>query len=374
MVQRKPDKSGFGKIFSLPAPYYMSDEYFYEDFLPFVRKYKRYIYDIYFTCHIPPFKTDAMGLAGDNRRMQSAHLQMMLELQRETGVAVSPTFNNILIPATERNLDIFLKKFKPLYRSGVRVITLPSYVWLKTGKVKKEYPDLLVKNTVLRQLREPIELWNYGVAGFDYVNLDRFLVRSCDTLGELNEVKKRFNKEYGRTLRISILANDDCVGFCPAMSEHYTINQWKRAQYPWAKDVDIFYPCTITNCSVANPLKIANIPPVRAEWKKYVKLVDVFKLHGRESIKYFEMNKEFIKGLVDGTKSLLQQRWRPSTAAVEAIPKRERSRWLEAIRNCHFNCWKCNVCDRIWNKLEQDTIERACRGSNNARVTRSGVR
>jgi hypothetical protein len=48
------------KIFSIPLNPKLTEIEFNE-FLNFCRQYKDYIYDIYFTCRIPPFLQDAMG-------------------------------------------------------------------------------------------------------------------------------------------------------------------------------------------------------------------------------------------------------------------------------------------------------------------------
>ena len=42
------------KMFSIPLNPYVSAEDYNEIFLPFLLKYKDWIFDIYFTCRIPP--------------------------------------------------------------------------------------------------------------------------------------------------------------------------------------------------------------------------------------------------------------------------------------------------------------------------------
>lgn len=48
-------------IFSLPINPKADLEFTQEIFIPFLKKNKDLIYDLYFTCRIPPFGQDAMG-------------------------------------------------------------------------------------------------------------------------------------------------------------------------------------------------------------------------------------------------------------------------------------------------------------------------
>ena len=47
--------------FSIPLNPKLDYESFTNRFVPFLEKNKEYIYDVYFTCRIPPFGQDAMG-------------------------------------------------------------------------------------------------------------------------------------------------------------------------------------------------------------------------------------------------------------------------------------------------------------------------
>ena len=49
------------KVFSLPINPKLSEDFVVNTFLPFLKEYKEYILDLYFTCRIPPFTQDAMG-------------------------------------------------------------------------------------------------------------------------------------------------------------------------------------------------------------------------------------------------------------------------------------------------------------------------
>ena len=55
--------------FSLPLNTKLPEDFVLNTFIPFLKEHKDYIYDIYFTCRMPPFVQDAMGdvIDGDMR-------------------------------------------------------------------------------------------------------------------------------------------------------------------------------------------------------------------------------------------------------------------------------------------------------------------
>ena len=57
------------KHFSIPLNTKLPEEFVTQSLIPFLKEYKDYIYDIYFTCRMPPFQQDAMGdvIDGDER-------------------------------------------------------------------------------------------------------------------------------------------------------------------------------------------------------------------------------------------------------------------------------------------------------------------
>ena len=86
--------------FSLPINPKLSKETVEETFIPFLKKYKHLIYDLYFTCRMPPFLQDAMGdvFVSD---MRSTTWNAGY-ISRETGIPLSATFNNIWVLPTQR--------------------------------------------------------------------------------------------------------------------------------------------------------------------------------------------------------------------------------------------------------------------------------
>ena len=79
--------------FSLPINPKVSKEIVEETFIPFLKKYKHLIYDLYFTCRMPPFLQDAMGdvFVSD---MRSTTWNAGY-ISQQTGIPLSATFNSI---------------------------------------------------------------------------------------------------------------------------------------------------------------------------------------------------------------------------------------------------------------------------------------
>ena len=65
---------------------------------------------------------------------------MLLFVSQETGIPLSATFNNIQVPPTQENLDIFIN-FRFLYDNGVRIVTPTTYNmdvdWADTERVSR---------------------------------------------------------------------------------------------------------------------------------------------------------------------------------------------------------------------------------------------
>ena len=102
------------KIFSVPLnPKIGVKEY--NDFIVFLKEHKDFIYDIYFTSRVAPFDQDAMGDTFVSREDENYLISAAINIQQQTGIPISATFNNIQIPPTQQNLDKFIKNFKPLY-------------------------------------------------------------------------------------------------------------------------------------------------------------------------------------------------------------------------------------------------------------------
>ena len=332
------------RVFSLPINPKLSEEFVTNTFLPFLKEYREYILDLYFTCRIPPFDQDAMG---DTFLSPDALIESAIYISNQSDIPLSATFNNIWVRPDQKNLDLWIKEFAPIYNAGVRVVTLPHTSWVSTGQIRSVFPELFIKNTILREVTKPNEIVSLAEAGFNYINLDRDLMRDRDQLLRIRKAKD-YCKFLGKPVMLSMLVNETCWGGCPIMPEHYQYNSTRT------KDDPIFFasPISRVSCStwdVEHPefdLKQANLPPWRDDWVEMQELgIDTFKLHGRESMMRLQESMDLIKRWADKEEYMFPE-YKKYTEALK-IKDSPINKWREKIKTCKFDCWDCNYCEAV---------------------------
>ena len=330
------------KIFSLPLNPKLKESQL-NNFLGFLKEYQDFIYDIYFTCRMPPFMQDAMGDVFKSKEDHDHVIKQAIYVSEESGIPLSATFNNILVRPSQQNLDLWITNFKEIYWTSnvIQSATIPHTHWVATKQIQHEFPNLEIKNTILRDVTEPREVVKLGEAGFHYINLDRDLMRDHDKLKEMKRAKEYAN------VKLSLLANEGCLGNCPMMTEHYEFNN-TRAQGPqYFND-----PISRTSCpkwdyeDSSTPLKMANFPPWKEDWDELLKYVDVIKMHGRESIERLNETMHIIQNYVEGKEILFDT----FNEYLEDTNLKDKpiNVWRDKIRTCKFECWDCGYCDKVW--------------------------
>ena len=166
---------------------------------------------------------DAMGDVFRSVNDAQGAVKNALYISQETGIPLSATFNNIWVRPDQKNLETFITNFKFLYDNGVRCATIPHTSWVSTGQIQREYPELEIKNTILREVSKPNEVVSLASVGFHYINLDRDVMRDRPLLDRIVEAKKYCHSK-GNDIMLSLLANEHCWGGCPIMPEHYQYN------------------------------------------------------------------------------------------------------------------------------------------------------
>jgi hypothetical protein len=213
---------------------------------------------------------------------------------------------------------------------------------MATGQIKSNFPKLFVKNTILRNVSEPRDIEKLANAGFDYINLDRDLMRDHEKLLRFKKAKEK----YG--VKLSLLANEGCYGGCIMMDEHYQFNNTRTDGPQYFND-----PLSRVSCpkwqkeDAATSLKVANFPPWREDWQEFLDDlgIDVIKMHGRESHVRLRETMDIIKKyaanepiLFDGFNDFIEE-----TNLVD----KPINVWRNKIKNCKFDCWDCGFCDKI---------------------------
>lgn len=323
-------------IFSLPFSPYIKQSEYEEVYLPFVQEYKKYIYDIYTTIRISPFKNDAMGGVLDSKKL----IKQALKLQLDSKIPVSATFNDITVAPSEKNLDIFIESFKPLYDQGITFITMPVMHWMLSGKLFSQFPLLKIKNSVLNCVDNAQNYWDASLAGYAVINIDRRLLRDFKTLKEIKKAQNLFKDKFGYAPLTQILANEHCIGLCPVMKEHYTKNILTGSY-------DINYTCKSWKTNdEAYSYRVANISPYYDDIKETLKYIDILKLHGRGGTALLQESMQII-----GDYSKKKELFHLGSELFENKKEEDIKQWRKTIKNCRFQCWNCDVCDRFIAKV-----------------------
>jgi len=333
--------------FSLPINPKLSPEFLKTDFLNFLQTHKDYIYDLYFTARMPPFHQDAMGdvfLSSDDEK---SAIENAIWISFQSGIPLSATFNNLQIRPSQENLDVFVNNFKILYDYGVKIITIPHTSWVMTGQIQKEFPDILIKNTILREVAKANDIVSLAKAGFHYINLDRDLMRDQEQLKRLKEAKE-YCASIDKPVKFSMLANEGCWGGCPIMPEHYHYNSTRgslNAQY-------FNDPISRVSCHTwdyqdnSSALKAANLPPWKKDWEEMFELgIDVFKMHGREAATRLKESMDIIERWSNDEELLFST----FNSYIEDVSLEERpiDIWRNKIKTCKFDCWDCHYCESV---------------------------
>jgi len=360
-------------VFSLPINPKLDPEYIEESFIPFLNKHKHLIYDLYFTSRMPPFVQDAMGDVFRTTKNAQGAAKNSLYIMQETGIPLSATFNNIWVRPDQKNLNLWIDNFKFLYDAGVRTVTLPHTSWVMTGQIQKEYPDLKIKNTILREVVKPNEIVTLASSGFHYINLDRDIMRDQDALVRIMDAKK-YCAEKGTPVEFSLLANEHCWGGCPIMPEHYQYNSTRQGTEPQYFNSEI----SRISCSrwdeydSATELKRANIPPWRDDWQWFLDNgIDVFKLHGREDAMRLRESMDIIERWENGDEMMFPD-FDKYMQDVD-MPDAPINIWRQKIKTCKFDCWDCNYCESViqsklkkQNRTMNPLVERVTRAIDGA--------
>ena len=333
-------------VFSLPINPKIDSKYAETVFVPWLKRYKDYIYDLYFTCRMPPFTQDSMGdvFQGDVRQL---YYNAKAISEDAGNIPLSATFNNIYVRPDIEQLDLFVKNFAQLYDLGVKTVTLPHTSWLSTGIIQKEFPELKIKNTILRNVTKPNEIVALAKAGFHYINLDRDLMRDREALKKIKKAKE-YCAEIGKPVELSLLANEGCWGGCSMMDEHYHFNNTRTEQTPqYFNDPISTHSCSLWDIEDnSHALKAANLPPWREDWEEFLDLgIDVFKMHGRENGMKLMESMQMIEAWAS-EHELVTGDFKEYMEDLK-IPDSPIALWREKIKTCGFECWDCNYCEAV---------------------------
>jgi hypothetical protein len=231
-------------------------------------------------------------------------------------------------------------------------MTQPHNHWMMSKVFKEKFPELQVKNTVLKRVATAQDFWLAAELGYDYVNIDRILLRDETMLGRIREAQIKFQAETGKYVPTALLANEGCLGKCPAMNEHYTLNSASGSRQP-GTDKPYFHQSISKNTcpkwrleDPAYSFKMANIPPYREDVERILDKVDILKMHGREGFGLLNSTISFVESYVNADAELFDISVRTQIEDLMVQPK-VLDAWRTHIRDCKFECWDCHLCDKL---------------------------
>ncbi|MGM0518795.1 MAG: hypothetical protein ACQERD_04035 [Campylobacterota bacterium] len=307
-------------------------------YLPFVLKNKIYIHDIYTTIRLEPFTSDAMG--GD---LNSEELvAKSLYLQKETGINISATFNNININPSFKNLELFIQNFTPLYNAGIRNITMPIYHWMLSKKIQNRFPKLKIKNSILSKVSNPREFWDAAQVGYDVVNIDRNLLRDQESLKQIKKTQGLFFKKYNKYVKTQILPNEQCIGHCPARTEHYNVN-FNNSHY-FGNELSTL---TCRSWEKQDPhydYKRAVASPFWEDFNDILKYIDIFKMFGRDGKTMLKQSFLVIDSYINKNQIIPTF---PNAMKIKEKNHKEFNKWRNTTKNCRFECFDCDICNSL---------------------------
>ncbi len=330
------------------------------EFIQGLTKYAERIHDLYFTSHIPPFETDAHNIFLDHNA-NDRHLQQALALQAETGITVSALYNNIYVPNTLENLKLFINNFRPLYEQGIRSATIPHTLWLKMGLLQKEFPELKLKNTVLRRVRDAQEFWHQAEAGFDYVNIDRLVARDLKTLREIHKAQQKFYRNTGKYVYTSLLLREKCQGSCALITEHqqYSLQNPVNNQDIESNDKSHDYPmhfgCIPNFNKSFNMFNLTEFSFFKSDIDELCQYFDIIKLLGRRQPDSYKWHFRAIEGLCSNNEVLKDVFRNPYLDEIDPtkLTMPIIKSWRTKIKTCRYQCWKCDLCLKVADKLKR---------------------
>ena len=285
----------------------------------------------------------------------AAHLTDMLALQDSTGIAVSAVCNDVYVPNTHQALQAFVPSLRGPYEAGLRSVSVPHLLWLKMGSLQSSFPDLRLKNTVLRRVRSGQDLINHAEAGFETINIDRTLLRDRVALQEIRRAQHHFQKRTGRRIHTAVLHGEGCLGACPLWEEHYqhTLTHPDVNLDPHTNLKVFRYPQQLACARVGEPaineLMAVGLPPFGADLAEVCGYFDIIKLAGRRTIHSLQDCLETVEGFHNLSAGLLPSSPEPLQRLVAAGGEHADlvERWRRTTRACRFQCWACSMCTEV---------------------------
>lgn len=299
----------------------------------------------------------------------SEQMDYLFKIQDELGISLSLTLNSMNPPPDllyDNNvISKFINFLKSFYDRGLRVVTISDTHLIKTGILQKEFPLMKFKNTVNHKVSNTQDFINFANLGYDYIQLDRSLVRNLD---ELKKIKKA-NQKYGK--KLYLLASEYCMYNCPFKQEHDNINQEILSAHAYFVGESKRSHISCDNWRFGKVASLPRsgvdlIPKDKSALDEYLSLVDVLKFSGRLAILdelqaenrfYVEDADSLEAKSKTGFKSRLSISVGKKSKYIEQIYNtKEGERLLDVLKTCKNECYDCHLCEKVFGVEPFDSL------------------
>lgn len=215
-------------------------------------------------------------------------IDYLFKIQDEFGITISLTMNELNIPIelqlNGQAIDLFLDWIGEFYNRGLRSITLAHTHLVRSGKLKKRFPLLRIKNTVNHLVSDAQQVVDYAYLGYNTILLDRSLNRNFTELKKIKKAVDGLNakkKDKSMPLRTSLLVSEACIYKCPFKQEHDTLGATISTDY--------FKTLSVNTCDGWRDPSFRNLPRNGVDlyttytdtFNEIAQYVDIFKFSGR---------------------------------------------------------------------------------------------
>ena len=308
-----------------------------------------------------------------NVHASDEQVDYLFKIQREFGISISLTMNSLNPPIelilNKNVLKEFLLFIKSFYDRGLRVCTISDVHLIKTGILQKHFPLMKWKNTVNHKIMDTQSFINFANLGYDFIQLDRSLVRNISELKKIKKANTKYNK------KLYLLASEYCMYNCPFKDEHDLLNEQIQDSGAYFHGNEKMSHISCDNWRNTN---IVTMPRIgvdlllkdEAMADEYLKYVDVFKLSGRMAI--LDNHKDSIQIYINGFdcfEDKLNKDIKIGKINITYNPYKESSfdtnnhfnskqghQLVDILTNCKNQCYDCHKCEELFNIEPFDSL------------------
>ena len=318
----------FFKKFSFPIRTEFIEDGVYT--IQWFKKYQELISEIYLPAvMLNSFNFDAHAA---NKINYTYKIEKFLQnITDETDIKICLVLNDIFISEQDEK-KLYNELVVYLQNTTLNIISIvcPSRYFLK---LKILFPKILLKNTVLLEptynqvINNEYNDWDYIYFHDDIIhNLEKFLL-----------IKN--NKKFGCVVNLS-----NCRSSCQFKRDHYF--EFKNYNNNSHQKISSFCPALESETEFERKLKDNAIPHTYSSYKKYLNVLDIYKLQGRRDENSSYECMKIIENVFYKRENLLDN------SIFNIMLKTDFLMWENKIKNCSGYCNTCEFCDELVQKYK----------------------